>query len=268
MKLSIIIVNYKTPALLKLCIKSIQSSILNIPYEIIVVDSESQEETQETVREDFSEVSFLAFKENIGYAKGVNAGIKKACGDFLLILNPDVIVSEQAIKKMIEFIKNKPQIGIIGPQLINFNGAIQDSCYRFVTPKIILYRRTFLGRFPWTKEKVKNYLMKDWDHQSIREVDWLLGAALMTSKIALDKVGLIDERFFLYFEDVDWCRRFWRAGFKVVYFPYAKMYHYHQRSSAAHRGLLGVFDKATRIHIHSAIKYFQKYGLKKNEPNA
>ncbi len=266
--LSIIIVNYKTPALLKLCIKSIQESLLNIPYEIVVVDSATQEESEELIRFDFPEVIFLPFKENVGYAKAVNAGVKIAKGDPVLILNPDIIVTKDSIKKMVEFMNSYPKVGILGPQLINFDGTTQDSCYRFVTPEIILYRRTFLGRFPWAKKKVVHYLMKDWNHKSKKEVSWLLGAALMVSRAALDKVGLMDERFFLYFEDVDWCRRFWQAGFKVVYFPYAKMYHYHQRSSAAHRGLLGVFDKATRIHIHSAIKYFQKYGLKRNKLNA
>lgn len=266
--LSIIIVNYKTPALLKLCIKSIlSSSITEKPYELIVIDSATQEESEELIRFDFPDIVFLPFEENIGYAKAVNAGIKIAKGDPILILNPDIIATKDSIRKMVEFIENNPRVGILAPQLINFNGTRQDSCFRFYKPSTILYRRTFLKHLPLAKKNLNEFLVKDYDHKAPRRVDWIMGSAMMISRTALKKVGPMDERFFMYFEDVDWCRRFWQTGFKVIYFPYAKMYHYHQRSSAAH-GILGIFNKATRIHIHSAIKYFQKYGLQKCEPNA
>lgn len=261
MKLSIIIVNYKTPALLKLCIKSILESS-NLEPEIIVVDNESQEETQEMMREDFPYVSFVPVKENIGYAKAVNIGLKKSSGQYVFVLNPDIISFKGAIDRMVNFMESNPAVGMLGPQLINFNNTIQDSCYRFITPKIILYRRTFLGHLPFAKKTLAKFLMKDWDHQSTREVEWLLGAALMVRKEALDKVGLMDERFFLYFEDVDWSRRFWQNGYQVIYFPEAKMAHYHRRLSADRKGILGVLNPVTRIHIKSAIKYFFKYGLK------
>jgi len=262
MKLSIVIVNYKTPALLKLCIKSIQSSSLNIPYEIIVVNSATDEESEELVRFDFPEVINLSFKENVGYARAVGAGVKISKGDLILILNPDIIATKDSIQSLAKFIEGNPTIGILAPQLINFNGTRQNSCFRFYKPSTILYRRTILKYLPFARKSLNEFLMKDYDYKTPRDVDWVMGSAMMVSRKALEAVGPMDKRFFMYFEDVDWCRRFWRAGFRVVYFPDAKMYHYHQRLSAAHGGVSGIFNKATRIHIHSAIKYFQKYGLK------
>jgi len=262
MRLSIIIVNYKTPALLKLCIKSIQNSSLSIPSEIIAINSATDEESEELIRFDFPEVTFFGFKENVGYAKAVNAGIKKSKGDFILILNPDIIVTEGSIKKMLEFMEENPQVGILAPQLINFNGTPQNSCFRFYKPLTILYRRTIFKHLPFAKRALDEFLIKDYDYKTPRDVDWVMGSAMMVTRAALKTIGLMDERFFMYFEDVDWCRRFWQAGLRVVYFPYAKMYHYHQRLSATHQGVLGIFNKATRIHISSAVKYFQKYGLK------
>ena len=265
MKLSIVIVNYKTPALLKLCINSIQESSQNLKPEIIVVDSQSQEETQEMLREDFPDVSFFPFEENVGYSRAVNLGLKKSSGQYILVLNADIISFEGTISKMVNFMENHSQVGMIGPQLINFNNTVQDSCYQFITPKTILYRRTFLGRLPFAKKTLRNFLMKDWDHQSTKQVDWLLGAALMVRRAALDKIGLMDERFFLYCEDVDWSRRFWEKGYQVVYFPEAKMAHYHRRLSADRKGILGIFNPATRIHIKSALKYFFKYDFKNHK---
>lgn len=261
MKLSIIIVNYKTPALLKLCIKSIQKSYTNRPFEIIVVNSATDEESEELIRFDFPGVIFFGFKKNAGYAKAVNAGAKIAKGDFILILNPDIIVTKNSIQNLIEFIRSHPAVGILAPKLINFNGTRQNSCFRFYKPSTILYRRTFLKHFPFARKVLNEFLMKDFDCKTPQNVDWVMGSAMMISRRAWETVGPMDERFFMYFEDVDWCKRFWQAGFRVTYLPSAKMYHYHQRLSATHPGLLGIFNKATRIHINSAMKYFMKYGL-------
>jgi GT2 family glycosyltransferase len=101
--------------------------------------------------------------------------------------------------------------------------------------------------------------MEDYDHSATADVDWLLGAVLMVRRSALEKVGLLDERFFLYFEDTDWCRRFWAAGFRVVYCTEATMVHYHERLSAQGSWFLSPFRRSTRIHISSAVKYFSKW---------
>jgi len=149
---------------------------------------------------------------------------------------------------------------LLGPQLLNFNGTIQESCFRFHKPLTIVCRRTLLGRTSWGKKELARFAMEDFDRQSDKEVDWLLGAALMLRRQALNDVGPMDERFFLYFEDTDWCRRFWDKGWGVVYWPSAKMHHYHGRSSKRTSGVADLFfNKYTWIHISSAIKYFWKW---------
>lgn len=229
-------------------------------YEITVLDSESQEETEEMLKENFPEINLLSFKENTGYAKLINSGLAKANGRYILILNADIILFEDSLGKMLEYLKENPKVGMLGPQLLNFNDTVQESCFRFHRPITVVYRRTFLGRTKRGRKEIDRFAMKDFDRQSVKEVDWILGAALMVKKEALAQVGPMDERFFLYFEDTDWCRRFWAKGWKVVYFPQAKMHHYHGRLSKKTSGLADLLvNKYTWIHISSAVKYFWKY---------
>jgi N-acetylglucosaminyl-diphospho-decaprenol L-rhamnosyltransferase len=205
----------------------------------------------------------LASKENIGFSGTVNNGLKVATGQYVLILNGDIIVRENAIELLLNYIHSHPDVGIVGPQLLNFNETFQPSTFRFYTPLTIVYRRTFLGKLFFAKKHLDKFLMKDFDHQSVREVDWIMGSSLMTSRKALEKVGPMDHQFKLYFEDTDWCRRFWDAGYKVVYFPEAKMYHYHGKGSASKNVLQALLlNKLTWIHILSALKYFKKYANK------
>ncbi len=258
--LSIIITHYKTPILLKLCIKSIYENIGNLNYEIIIADSESRIEDQEMIKEHFPKVKFAAFTKNVGYAKIVNAGIKKAQGDYLLILNADIIIQKGSLPKLMDFLKSNPEVGLVGPKLLTFGNQPQNSCFAFPSIGAILARRTFLGRLKWGKKKLDQFLLKNRDLSKATPVDWIQGSAMLVKKSAIKKTGLLDERFFLYLEDADWCRRFWLNGFKIVYLPDAKMSHYYYRISKKWGGALDlVLNKHTRIHIISAIKYFWKY---------
>lgn len=203
-------------------------------------------------------------KKNLGFAKAVNQGLKSFQGKYALILNPDIIVLPGSIEKLYQFMEERPNCAVAGPQLLNPNKTIQYSCCRFPKWYTPILRRTFLGKLPWGKKHLQSYLMTDWDHRTIREVDWLLGAALMVSKEAINKVGLMDDRYFLYFEDIDWCRRFHRAGSKVFYVPQSQMYHFHQRLSAERVGFPALFKKITWVHLVSAIKYFWKWRNSQN----
>ncbi|MFH1173129.1 MAG: glycosyltransferase family 2 protein [bacterium] len=266
MDLSIIILNYKAKGLVKQCLKGIKLLNLGLKYEVIVVDNHSGDSSVTMIKEQFPWVKLVEAERNCGFAAGNNLGIKEAVGKYVMILNPDITVLEGAIETMYEYMEKNPLVGISGPKLINPDGTVQYSCYHFPGFMVPIYRRTFLGNLPWAKKTLRHYLMKDWAHDADREVDWLLGACLFVRKSALDKVGLLDERFFLYFEDVDWCRRFWQAGFKVSYLAEAEMVHYHQRLSAENPGWRGLFSNMTRIHIASWIKYFAKYlGVNKNK---
>ena len=263
-KLSIIIVNYNTGALTKACLESILKQDLPRETEIIIVDNNSSDESVTFLRSDFPEARVIVNKTNIGLAGGVNIGLKEAKGEYKLILNPDIIVLPGALKTLTTFMDAHPRVGVSGGKLISPNGLLQYSCYRFYRLITIIYRRTWLGRTKTGQQEIRRFLMKDFDHQSVRDVDWLMGACLMVRSSALDKVGGMDELFFLYFEDVDWCRRFWEKGYRVTYVPSAQFSHYHQRSSeqASVIGLL--FNRAARHHIFSAIKYFWKYRFANN----
>ncbi len=260
MELSIIITSYRNPELLKVCLNSIKKNYSKTDYEIIVANSQTEEDTTIMMREEYPEIKFFPFKKNVGFQELVKQGIGESRGDFFLILNGDIIVRKDSVEKMLEFIQAHPEVGMVGPQLINFNETLQPSCFKFYSPLTIIYRRTFLGRLPLARKKLDEFLMKDYDHQTLKEVDWLMGSAMLVSRKAVDNVGPMDSRFKMYMEDTDWCRRFWEKGYKVVYFPLAKMYHYHGRGSAGKNALLSIFSNwLTRVHIMSALKYFLKY---------
>lgn len=261
-KLSIIIVHYRKPPILRLCLKSIKKSLKDIDYEVIVADSASTEKSRDVLIEEFPDVSFIPFEENTGYSKGVNAALETSNGEYVFIANPDIVIFDDSINKMIKVLENDKTIGMVGPSLLNFNETSQPSCFRFYTPTTIACRRTFLGRMPYFKKILDNFLMSDKDLNKSQEVDWIMGSAMMTRREYIKKVGLMDERFFLYFEDVDWCKRFWDNGLKVIYYPEARMYHYHQRKSSKGLGILDLFlRKETRWHLTSGFKYFLKHGV-------
>jgi len=265
MKLSIIITTYKSPELLKVCLESIQKDCSISDKEIIVAESFSQEETRLMMQEDFPEVKYFPFKENVGFGFLVRRAYANAKGDYILILNGDIIVKKDSIEKLLTLLENNSEIGLAGPKLLNFNETLQPSCFRFYTPLTILYRRTFLGRFPFAQKHLDRFLMKEIDHSQKQEADWIMGSALMTSRKAIERVGLMDERFKMYFEDTDWCRRFWEKGYKVIYFPEAQMYHYHGKGSDSKSVWKSIFlNHLTWIHIISAIKFFLKYAGKSN----
>lgn len=267
-ELSVVITSYKNPSVLRLCLESLQKNILLKNYEILVLDSATEEETEMMLREVFPEIRFFPHSENLGFAKLVNRGLQKAKGNYILILNADIVIERKSADILLEHLKKNPSIGIIGPKLLNFDGRIQPSRFQFYTPLVILFRRTPLGKLNWARKKIDKFLYKDADPDKPQEVDWIMGSAMMTRREAAQEIGPMEENFgFMYFEDVDWCRRFWENRFKVVYYPYAKMYHYHGKGSAstgAVRALL--FNKLTREHIKSGLKYFWKY-LGKPNPN-
>ncbi len=264
MDLSIIIVHYKNPELLKLCLGSIEKNLFktNKNIETIVVDSEAQTQTQDLIFEKFPWVKYFPFKKNVGYAMGINQGLKMAKKENILILNPDIIVTLGTVEKMIEHMKKNPDVGLLGPKLLNFNGQVQNSCFRFYKPTTIAYRRTFLGKTFFGKKSLASFNLSDLDKNRVISPDWLMGSALLTKRKAIEKVGIMDERFRLYFEDVDWARRFWENGYRVAYFPEAQLLHYHIRRSRVGLDFLDAFlRRETRWHIQSALKYFLKYGL-------
>ena len=255
MEISIIINNYKTRGLLKQCLKGIYAFPPAVAFEVVVVDNNSRDGSVELVREKFPQVKLIAAQENLGHHRGNNLGISNSIGQYVLILNTDIAIMDDAIDKMYLFMENNPAVALVGPKLKNPDGSVQMSCLRFPTAMVPIYRRTFLGRLPWAKQALDNYLMTDFDHAATRPVDWILGACELVRRRAIDEVGLMDEDLFLYFGDVAWCKKFWQAGHGVYYLAEAEIIHYHKRESAES----GVLSKIFWIHISDWLKYLKKY---------
>lgn len=264
-ELSIITVNYRNPALLRLFLRSLSRVIPDdIRTEVIVVDSASSPETRLVVTDEavkwFDTVVLLPSKENTGYTRGNNAGIRASTGTYILLMNPDVVPLKGAIARMIAHLREHPETGLVGPQLLNFDGTRQETCFTFTTPYTLLCRR--IPYLPGAKRIVDRYLMRGTDFSQSRNADWIMGSAYMTTRSAIERVGLLDERLFHYMSDVEWPRRFWYNGLAVSYCPEARMYHYHQRES---KGQLGIFDiltrRQTRWHLRDAWRYFRTNGV-------
>lgn len=265
MKVSVVILNYNMRGLLTYCLKSLHRHPSKEPMELIVIDNASIDGSRVRLNEwiltqpfDPLPISVTYRTQNQGYAVGNNEGIRLAKGEYILILNPDIAVLPSSIDRMVDYLDKHPSVAVVGPKLLNPDKSLQHSSYRFPTMATPLYRRTWLGNTPWGREHVRSYMMMDWDHESEAAVDWIMGSAMMLRASAIEQVGGLDEQFFMYFEDIDWCRRFWLSGYEVHYVGSATMIHYHQRLSAD-TGLLALASWATRTHIASAIRYFIKY---------
>ena len=237
------------------CLASIkQADLTGLNYEVIIIENASGDDLIDLK----DQYKIIISERNLGMGGGNNLGIKSAQGEFILISNPDIVYQTNTIKKLFNYLKNNPQVGLVGPQLLNPDNSLQYSCLRFPKFYIPLLRRTFVGRF--FSKALNYYLMAENNHQEIMEVDWLLGACFMLKKPAID---LFDERYFMYFEDVDLCRQIKKAGNKVIYYPLVAVIHDHIRASAQkpwHRALFQ--DSLAREHLKSAGRYFYKWGLK------
>ncbi len=263
--LSIIITHYKTPHLLLGCLDSIKNKLKNIKYEVFVCDSEADEGTAFLIKYHHPNVVHLAFRKNVGYARLVNEGLKHSQGKFVLILNADTVIeNEKSIKAMMDFLNKNHKAGIVGPKLINLDGSIQKSYFREYSFGAVLARRTLWAKTKWGKKALYIFELHDTPKNKALKVDWVMGSAMMTKREYAQKIGPLDQRYFMYFEDVDWCHRFREAGYEIYYLPQAIITHFHLKSSDSHRGILDIFtNKLTRIHLKSYFKYLLKWRFHK-----
>lgn len=262
MDISVIIVNYNSKIKLLNCLESLsKSNWYNLAHEIIVVENNSNDNLDD-LASNYGNLRLIKSPKNLGMGGGNNLGISQSFAPYILIANPDIVFTDEAIFKMYEYLKNHQLVAIVGPKLLNPDNSLQYSCARFPNIFLPLFRRTAFGRcFPSFNDK---YFMKDLDYSKIIEVDWLLGACLMLRKDELFEDGkLFDERFFMYFEDVDLGKRARLKNKKSVYLPSAKVIHDHKRESARLPWYKAIFfDRLAKEHLLSAWKYFNKWGFK------
>jgi len=214
--------------------------------EVIVLDNNSEDGSPDMVEREFPWVRLMRMSANLGFTKGQNEMLRNRRGRHALLLNSDTIVYEGALGKLMTHLEAHPEIGILGPKLENPDGSLQFSCRRFPNPVAAMFRNTPLGRLFPNNRYTREYLMQDFDHSETREVDWLSGAAMLVRDELMEKIGYLDEQFFMYDEDVDLCFRTWKAGYKVVYMPNAIIMHRVGRSTdKAPNRMIGRFHRST-----------------------
>ncbi len=256
--LSIVIVNWNVCDLLRRCLQSIvragaeTAPLRRDGLEVIVVDNASSDDSVEMVQAEFPGARLIANPDNRGFPAGNNQGLVVAQGRYVLLLNPDTEVVADALATMVAYADAHPDVGVLAPQLLNPDGSVQSSRRRFPTLATAFFESTWLQ--PCAPRRVlERYYVLDRPDDEIQEVDWVKGAALMARAEAIRQVGLMDEDFFMYSEELDWCTRFRRAGWRIVYLPPAQIVHHEGKSSEQ-------VVPARHIHFQtSKVHYFRKY---------
>jgi N-acetylglucosaminyl-diphospho-decaprenol L-rhamnosyltransferase len=266
--LSIIIVNWNVCELLRQCLVSLSAAAFlneHEPYvwhlksqpscrfEIIVVDSASTDDSVDMMRREFPHVFLYASKTNLGYTGGNNLGMTKSRGRFFLLLNPDTQVLNQTLEHMISFFDNHPDVGVLGPKLLYPDGRVQSSRRRFPTLGTALIESTFLQKWFPNHPLLHRYYVHDQSDDTTSTVDWVNGSCILVRKKVVDQVGMLDEGFFMYSEELDWQKRIREAGWQIAYLPTAQVIHYEGKSSEQ-----VVAFKHIRFQ-KSKVRYFYKH---------
>jgi GT2 family glycosyltransferase len=262
-KVSIVIVNWKTPELLAKCLRSIEKDAGFSQFEIHVVDNASCDQSLSILAKDFPYVKARANQDNIGFSKACNQVIPETKGESILLLNPDTVIDDNAISKLWQFMESNPQVGAVGPKVLNDDGTLQLACRRsFPTVSAALFRLTYLSIIFPRHKLFSKYNMTYADPSACIEVDALSGACMMVRRQAIDQIGLLDEDIFMFGEDIDWCWRIKEASWQVYYLPQAVVYHTHGAASRLrpvgasidlHKGMAVFYRK------HLAIRYWAPF---------
>lgn len=252
-RLSVIIVNWNVRDLLDRCLASVYAADLEPgSFEVIVVDSASQDNSVAMIREKYPEVRLLAQSENVGFTRGNNIGLAQARGDFLLLLNPDTEVRPNALGLMLDFLIENPAVGIVGPHTLNSDGSHQSTRRRFPTLLTGVFESSWLAAAAPPRVE-RDYRMLDTDDGEIIMVDWAQGSALMLRRDLYRDIGGLDEGYVMYYEELDYCRRAKTAGWQVAYHGGAVITHHGGKSSQQ-------VAAQTLIHFHtSKLRYFRKH---------
>ncbi|MFQ3550181.1 MAG: glycosyltransferase family 2 protein [Armatimonadota bacterium] len=252
---SFIIVNYNTEELIVECISSIYKYCNDLQFEIIVVDNASLDNSVDKIKNSFSDVKIIESKTNLGFARANNKAAKIANGKYLILLNPDTSLTKNAIQRMVNFLEKNDNIGIIGPKLVDANGTTQISSFGFF-PSITecLIRAFRIYKFFPNLSISKKFLIKPDGNKEITEVSHLLGACFVIKKDFFSELKGFDERFFLFLEETDLCKRVLQKQKKIVYYTKSEIIHYGEQS------MQNMLDRSGGLYIRSYNKYIKKHG--------
>ncbi|MEW5718116.1 MAG: glycosyltransferase family 2 protein [Chloroflexota bacterium] len=265
MDISIIIISWNVRELLRKCLQSISNQLLvigeqrqlitnyQLPIaEVIVVDNASSDHTVEMLRAEFPDVRVIANSENAGFTRANNQALALAQGRYLFLLNPDAELRAGALHALYDYAETHPRVGIIGPRLYYGDGSLQSSRRRFPTLATAFLESTKLQQWFPRNRALTHYYMRDTRDDATQEADWINGAAMFVRRAVYDQIGGLDEAFFMYSEELDWCYRAKRAGWQIVYLPTAQVTHYEGKSSEQ-----AVAQRD--IYFHSSkVRFFRK----------
>ena len=262
---SAIVLTYRSPRDTLVCVRALLSQTMGDRLEVIVVDNHSESDSIGILRTQLPKdprVRVVETPRNLGYGKGNTFGTRTATGEYLLIVNPDNVLPPDALERMVERLESDPSIGILAPKLVFPSGTVRDSARSFPSFADVFIKRTVLKYlFP---KRIAAYTRTGEGGDShpvtsaMADVDWVAGACLFLRRSLYEELGGFDPRFFLFFEDIDLCRRTWAAGKRVVYDPSIIVADREHRLSEG--GVITIFTKRTvRWHLMSAVKYFWKW---------
>lgn len=254
--LSVIIVSYNVKDYLKKCLISIDQHAGDIQHEILIVDNHSHDDSCNMINNEFPHVQLFSLNENIGFAAANNVALQKCKGKFILFLNPDTVLREKSLHILMDYLTKNNKCGIIGPKLLNKDGTIQNGLRQFPTLLMALSRHTLLKYIPYCKYIIKKYHMRHFNLNQNASVDQVSGAAMMIRHDIFKKTGLFDEQFFIFFEEVDYCRRIKNMELDVYYNTNATIYHFGGKSRDQ------VNFNAIYFHLESMLKYLKKHNPK------
>ena len=254
MTLSILIVSWNTRDMLVKCLNSIVKNEPSFEYEIIVVDNGSRDGTVETVTSFFGHnkrIRVIPSLKNLGFARANNLAYENSAGEYILMLNPDTEVQDDALQTLVDYLAGHPGVGIVGPKLVNPDGSLQESVRRF--PDVWSSLLVFSGLHRFIRPR--RYLMDGFDYGQTAGVDQVMGAALLTRRKIIQELGFLDPKFYLWYEEVDFCRRVKSRGYEVKFFPGAVVAH----AGAQSFSQLDIYDRK-KILARSLFYYFRKNG--------
>ena len=254
MDLSVVVITYSSRAHILACLRSLERAREALAMEVVVVDNASPDDTAGFIRRESPGTRVIDSGSNLGYSKAANIGIRATTGDFVLVLNPDSELGEHALGRLVAWMREHPRTAIAGPRLVGPDGNPEHSGRSFPGPQTILFNRyslltkLFPGN-PWSQR----YLLAGWDRNSSRSVDWLSGSCMCVRRTAIDQVGGMDEGYFMFNEDVDWCHAMKDAGWSIDYVAAASVMH---RIGASHGR---TSERVVRERHLGMIRYFKKY---------
>ena len=255
--ISFVIIEYHSLPDVAECAEAIAECCRELDFEIIVSSNSTYPASeQQRLQIEMTQITWVFNRRNGGFAQGMNAGLERSTGKIVVITNPDVRIKAGSVREAITFIAASDRIGVLGPRIVDGFGNLQDSCRPFITPVRLAGR--LLNRFIKSRDVL---LENKFDYSRVQRVDWVIGAFMMIQREALTTVGGLDQGYFLYVEDMDWCKRFWDRGFEVVYYPSLTVEYKGDRKSTTVLTSKNMINKYSWFHLKSYCRFLKKHGF-------